>query len=333
MPEVRLSPWNLSSRSESRPPEWDLLEEPFQGPDLLYDDAFVEYPSFDESPTCAPSFCSSGCSIAFSFPFVRLCSISPYTLVRSQEGAWILFGDEAMRWLIFSVARRGWGGGRGRGGRGARGWRTRARLGSPRARSSLARAASGDGLWGVGVWGSALAALLALARASIEAACLVGAILGGKGANGAKAATCALGGGRPRTDELGHLMVLGLQLVLRRRKRLPPSRVSSPPPPPPFRYDPLRRNDFTNDMRTWYLRQIIACLPLCSFAHACEGRYLQAGTPEIAIATYARPCGIGRRNGMPWGRLIPRVGMLTTTGPLGTAQARQPSGGSYMIGT
>nr|CAD1838619.1 unnamed protein product [Ananas comosus var. bracteatus] len=67
-----------------------------------------------------------------------------------------------------------------------------------------------------------------------------------------------------------------------------------------------------------------ACLPLCSFAHACEGRSLQAGTPEIAIATYARSCGIGRRNGMPWGRLIPRVGMLTTTGPLGTAQADYP---------
>nr|CAD1842379.1 unnamed protein product [Ananas comosus var. bracteatus] len=57
-----------------------------------------------------------------------------------------------------------------------------------------------------------------------------------------------------------------------------------------------------------------ACLPLCSFVHACEGRFPQAGTPEIAIATHARPCGIGCRNGMPWGRLIPRVGMLTTTG-------------------
>nr|CAD1833610.1 unnamed protein product [Ananas comosus var. bracteatus] len=78
-------------------------------------------------------------------------------------------------------------------------------------------------------------------------------------------------------------------------------------------------------MRTWFLRRIIACLPLCSFAHACEGRSLQAGTPEIAIATYARPCGIGRRSRLPWGRLIPRVGMLTTTGPLGMAQARQPS--------
>nr|CAD1823401.1 unnamed protein product [Ananas comosus var. bracteatus] len=72
-----------------------------------------------------------------------------------------------------------------------------------------------------------------------------------------------------------------------------------------------------------------ACLPLCSFAHAFEGRSLQTGTPEIAIATYARPCGIWRRNGMPWGRLIPRVGMLTTTGPLGTAQAGLPTSRSY----
>nr|CAD1820358.1 unnamed protein product [Ananas comosus var. bracteatus] len=46
------------------------------------------------------------------------------------------------------------------------------------------------------------------------------------------------------------------------------------------------------------------------------GRSLQVGTPEIAIATYARPCEIGRQNGMLWGRLIPRVGMLTTTGSL-----------------
>nr|CAD1817223.1 unnamed protein product [Ananas comosus var. bracteatus] len=76
-----------------------------------------------------------------------------------------------------------------------------------------------------------------------------------------------------------------------------------------------------------------ACLPLCSFAHACEGRSPQAGTPEIAIAPHARPCEIGRRNGMPWGRLIPRVGMLTTTGPLGTAQAGLPTDRSYRIGT
>nr|CAD1822842.1 unnamed protein product [Ananas comosus var. bracteatus] len=68
-----------------------------------------------------------------------------------------------------------------------------------------------------------------------------------------------------------------------------------------------------------------ACSPLCSFAHTCEGRSLQAGTPEIAIATYARPCGIGRRNGMPWGRLVLRVEMLTTTGPLGKVQAGPPT--------
>nr|CAD1825834.1 unnamed protein product [Ananas comosus var. bracteatus] len=74
------------------------------------------------------------------------------------------------------------------------------------------------------------------------------------------------------------------------------------------------------------------CLPLCSFAHACEGCSLQAGTPEIAIATYARPCGIGRRNEMPWRRLIPRVGMLTTTGPLGTAQAGLPTDALYVVG-
>nr|CAD1837521.1 unnamed protein product [Ananas comosus var. bracteatus] len=40
------------------------------------------------------------------------------------------------------------------------------------------------------------------------------------------------------------------------------------------------------------------------------------------------PCGIGRRSGLPWARLIPRVGMMTTTGPLGSASARQPTGGS-----
>nr|CAD1829914.1 unnamed protein product [Ananas comosus var. bracteatus] len=41
------------------------------------------------------------------------------------------------------------------------------------------------------------------------------------------------------------------------------------------------------------------CLPLCSFAHACEGHSPQAGTPEIAIPTHAGPCGIRYRNGMP----------------------------------
>nr|CAD1827325.1 unnamed protein product [Ananas comosus var. bracteatus] len=40
------------------------------------------------------------------------------------------------------------------------------------------------------------------------------------------------------------------------------------------------------------------------------------------------PCEIGRRSGLPWARLIPRVGMMTTTGPLGSAPARQPTGGS-----
>nr|CAD1817798.1 unnamed protein product [Ananas comosus var. bracteatus] len=32
-----------------------------------------------------------------------------------------------------------------------------------------------------------------------------------------------------------------------------------------------------------------ACLPLCSFAHACEGHSPQAGTPELAYATYCSP--------------------------------------------
>nr|CAD1823403.1 unnamed protein product [Ananas comosus var. bracteatus] len=34
-------------------------------------------------------------------------------------------------------------------------------------------------------------------------------------------------------------------------------------------------------------------LPLSSFAHACEGRSLQAGTPEIAIAIHIRRAGLG----------------------------------------
>nr|CAD1825774.1 unnamed protein product [Ananas comosus var. bracteatus] len=34
-------------------------------------------------------------------------------------------------------------------------------------------------------------------------------------------------------------------------------------------------------------------LPLCSFAHACEGRSLQAGTPEMAIAIHIRRAGLG----------------------------------------
>nr|CAD1829033.1 unnamed protein product [Ananas comosus var. bracteatus] len=36
---------------------------------------------------------------------------------------------------------------------------------------------------------------------------------------------------------------------------------------------------------------------LCSFAHACEGRSLQAGTPELAYATYVRSCGIEKPTG------------------------------------
>nr|CAD1837208.1 unnamed protein product [Ananas comosus var. bracteatus] len=64
---------------------------------------------------------------------------------------------------------------------------------------------------------------------------------------------------------------------------------------------------------------LYACLSLCSFAHACEGRSLQAGTQELAIAIRS-PCGFGRRSGLPWERLIPRMGMLTITGPLGTVK-------------
>nr|CAD1833625.1 unnamed protein product [Ananas comosus var. bracteatus] len=60
-----------------------------------------------------------------------------------------------------------------------------------------------------------------------------------------------------------------------------------------------------------------ASLPSCSFAHACEGRSLQAGTPELAYAAVARPCEIGCRSGLPWG-------VFTTTGPLGAAQAGLP---------
>nr|CAD1832655.1 unnamed protein product [Ananas comosus var. bracteatus] len=40
----------------------------------------------------------------------------------------------------------------------------------------------------------------------------------------------------------------------------------------------------------------LAC-HLCSFAHACEGRSLQAGTPELAYATYVRSCGIEKPTG------------------------------------
>nr|CAD1827935.1 unnamed protein product [Ananas comosus var. bracteatus] len=38
---------------------------------------------------------------------------------------------------------------------------------------------------------------------------------------------------------------------------------------------------------------LYAYLPLCSFAHACDGRSLQAGTSEIAIAIHTRRAGLG----------------------------------------
>nr|CAD1831716.1 unnamed protein product [Ananas comosus var. bracteatus] len=41
---------------------------------------------------------------------------------------------------------------------------------------------------------------------------------------------------------------------------------------------------------------MLAC-HLCSFARACEGRSLQAGTPELAYATYVRSCGIEKPTG------------------------------------
>ena len=90
---------------------------------------------------------------------------------------------------------------------------------------------------------------------------------------------------------------------------------------PCFRHDDVRLEAMT----------ILAC-HLCSFAHACVGRSQQAGTPEMAIRDTRSPCGIGRRSGMPWGRLIPRVGMLTTTGPLGSAQAGLHLCRSFEIG-
>nr|CAD1823407.1 unnamed protein product [Ananas comosus var. bracteatus] len=51
---------------------------------------------------------------------------------------------------------------------------------------------------------------------------------------------------------------------------------------------------------------------------------LSRHSPELHRDSYS-PCGIGRRSGLPWARLIPRVGMMTTTGPLGSASARQPT--------
>nr|CAD1844067.1 unnamed protein product [Ananas comosus var. bracteatus] len=61
-------------------------------------------------------------------------------------------------------------------------------------------------------------------------------------------------------------------------------------------YEGLRKFRWRHD--DWLLETmtLLAC-HLCSFAHACEGRSLQAGTPELAYATYARPCGIEKPTG------------------------------------
>nr|CAD1823372.1 unnamed protein product [Ananas comosus var. bracteatus] len=48
----------------------------------------------------------------------------------------------------------------------------------------------------------------------------------------------------------------------------------------------LRHDDWVLETKT-----MLAC-HLCSFAHACTGRSLQAGTPELAYATYVLLCGI-----------------------------------------
>nr|CAD1824813.1 unnamed protein product [Ananas comosus var. bracteatus] len=64
-----------------------------------------------------------------------------------------------------------------------------------------------------------------------------------------------------------------------------------------------RHDDWTFETLT-----TLAC-HLCSFAHTCEGRSLQAGTPELAYGTYARSYGIEKPTGSGE-RLIPRVGML-----------------------
>nr|CAD1821729.1 unnamed protein product [Ananas comosus var. bracteatus] len=54
--------------------------------------------------------------------------------------------------------------------------------------------------------------------------------------------------------------------------------------------------DPRHDDRTLETVTTLAC-HLCSFAHACEGRALQAGTPELAYATYVRSCGIEKPTG------------------------------------
>nr|CAD1833843.1 unnamed protein product [Ananas comosus var. bracteatus] len=57
-----------------------------------------------------------------------------------------------------------------------------------------------------------------------------------------------------------------------------------------------------------------ACLPMCSFAQACEGRSHKPVLRSWPTRHHACPCGIGRRSELSWG-------VFTTTGPLGTAQA------------
>nr|CAD1830130.1 unnamed protein product [Ananas comosus var. bracteatus] len=73
-----------------------------------------------------------------------------------------------------------------------------------------------------------------------------------------------------------------------------------------------------------------AYMPLCAFAHACGVAPPKPALPN-SLATDARKCTSERRNGMPWGRLIPRVGMLSTTGPLGTARLELTL--SHVLGT
>nr|CAD1825845.1 unnamed protein product [Ananas comosus var. bracteatus] len=52
-----------------------------------------------------------------------------------------------------------------------------------------------------------------------------------------------------------------------------------------------------------------ACFPLCRFAHACESRFPQAGTLELAYVISCSPCKIGHRSGL-------LCGVYTTTGSL-----------------
>nr|CAD1824725.1 unnamed protein product [Ananas comosus var. bracteatus] len=51
-----------------------------------------------------------------------------------------------------------------------------------------------------------------------------------------------------------------------------------------------------HDDRVLETMTMLAC-HLCSFTHTCEGHSLQAGTPELAYATYDRSCGIGKPTG------------------------------------